>query len=85
MSFEEIQQFLLRIVGELPIGIAPAAIVFVDAPIRLAAEEAILQRHAAALAEELARRAQQRVDRYVKQARKGLERIRTGSGFAGIT
>ena len=79
---QKIGQRLQILIGKLPVGIAPLAVVLVERAVRLAAEQRILQRHAAALADQLARRAQQRVDRYVKQRGQELERVRIGHGFA---
>lgn len=60
---EKIDELVDAVVGELAIGVTPFAVVFVDAAVGLSAHRSILQRHAAALTDELLRAAEQGIDR----------------------
>ena len=67
MGGEEIQQLLQVSIYEFPVRVAPFAVFFVECAVRFPADIGILQRHSAALSEQLPRRAQQGIDGYVKQ------------------
>ena len=69
-------------VGIGPVRKAPFAVILVERSIRVAADERIIKRHAAALADQLARRAEQGVDRNVKKSGKQLQGFCVGDGFA---
>lgn len=56
-------------VGVFPIGVAPLAEVLVELAVRLSARGLVLERHPAALAHELVRRAQKRVYRHIEKLR----------------
>ncbi len=63
MRREEVYERLLRGVGESALRIAPFAVILIEGAVLLAADEAVLRKgHAAALAEELPRRAEKGVD-----------------------
>ena len=61
-------QTLYEEIDEPAIGIAPLAVVFVEASIRIPPQNAVLEGHAAALADQLSGRTQERVDGDVKEA-----------------
>ena len=77
-----VQQCLPALVNELAVGIAPLAVVLIQAAVRLPGGRFVLQRHPAALADEPAGRTQQRIDGNIKQPRKQLERFGIGLRFA---
>ena len=59
----EVDKLLFACVGEFSVGKAPFAVFFVEIAFGIAANHRVLgERHSAALANERARRAQQRVD-----------------------
>lgn len=60
---EKIDELVDAVIGKVAIGVAPFAVGFIDAAIGLAAHGSILQRHAAALTNELSRAAEQGIDR----------------------
>ena len=62
------QQFLKVRVDEFPVGITPLTVLLVEGAVRLSTDIGVLQRHAAALANQLPRRAQQGIDGDIKQA-----------------
>ena len=61
-----VDQIVHAAVGVGAVGVAPFAVVLVGGAILVVADDGILQRHAAALAHQLPRCAQQRVDRYIE-------------------
>lgn len=63
MVCEKIDELVDAVIGKEAIGVAPFAVGFIDAAVRLAAHGSILQRHAAALTNELSRAAEQSIDR----------------------
>ena len=65
-------------IGKFPVGIAPLAVVLIEAAVRLSAEDAVLQGHAAALAKQLPGAAQQRIDGHAEKRRQLLEGFRIG-------
>ena len=82
---EEVQQGILGLVGELPVGVAPLAVVFVEAPVLLPADRRIVgQRHPAALAIKCLRGAQQGVDGDAEFAGKDFEQFGVGLRQAGL-
>lgn len=78
----EVDELLLTGIRERAVGIAPFAVLLVEGAIRLPAGGGILQRHPAALADQLPRRAQQRVDGDIKQPGKLLQCLRIRRGLA---
>ena len=72
MLNEEIRQFLKACVCEFSFGVAPLAIFLVERAVRLFADGRIVERHTAALANQLPRGAQKRIDRNVKELRQQL-------------
>ena len=58
----EIYQLLLAGIRELAAGVAPLAVVLVERAVRLLAGSGVVERHPAALTNQLSGRAQQRVD-----------------------
>lgn len=85
MRYAKVNQLLLRGVFEGSVGIAPHAVVLVKGAVRLFTGDGIFKRHAAALADQLPRRAKKRIDRHVKERGKQLERFDIRRGFTGIT
>ena len=63
MVCEKIDELVDAVIGKVAIGVAPFAVGFIDAAVRLSAHRSILQRHAAALTDELLRAAEQGIDR----------------------
>ena len=61
-----VDQIVHAAVGVGAFGVAPFTVVLVGGAILVVADDGILQRHAAALAHQLPRCAQQRVDRYIE-------------------
>ena len=84
MLHAEVDELLQAGVLERTARVAPLAVVLVERAVRLAAENGVLQRHPAALTDELARRAQQCVDRNVKKLREQLQRLGIRRRFAGL-
>ena len=85
MADEEVQQGVLASVRKFTVCAAPLAVLLVQAPVRLPAQQpVVVQRHPAALADELPRRAQERVDGYVELARQEPERVRAGLRLARL-
>ena len=82
MRYARVNQLLFRGVFEGSVGIAPHAVVLVKGAVRLFTGDGIFKRHAAALADQLPRRAKQRIDRHVKECGKQLERFDIRRGFA---
>lgn len=82
MLHAEIDELLGTLVLEFAAGVAPFAVFLVERAVRLMARYGVLERHAAALADVLARRAEKRVDGYVKERGQALERFRVGERFA---
>ena len=78
----EVDQRVHGFVGERPVRIAPFAVFLVQRSVRLPADVFVLQGHAAALADQLPGRAQERVDRYIEQPGQQLQRVRIGNGFS---
>ena len=58
----EIDQLLLAGIGKFPVGVTPLAVFLVERAVGFPAEGGILQRHPAALTDQLPGRPQQRVD-----------------------
>ena len=85
MRQQKIQQRILALVSEGPLRIAPLAVILVERAVRFAAHVPVFERHAAALADELPRRAEQRVDRDVKKAREQLQRLGVRDCLAPFT
>ena len=54
-------------VGKLSIGVAPLAVVLIEAAVRFLTQDGILQWHSTALAHQPPRRTQQGVDGHVEQ------------------
>ena len=79
MRYAKVDQLLFRGVFEGSVGIAPHAVV--KGAVRLFTGDGIFKRHAAALADQLPRRAKQRIDRHVKERGKQLERFDIRRGF----
>lgn len=63
----EVDQLFLAGIGELAAGIAPFTVVLVEGAVGVFAGGGIVERHAAALADQLPWRAQQRVDGNVEK------------------
>ena len=63
----EVDQLFLAGIGELAAGIAPLTVVLVEGTVGVLAGGGIVERHSAALADKLPRRAQQRVDGNVEE------------------
>ena len=84
MRQQKIQQRILALVSEGPLRIAPLAVILIIAAVWLPAGDAVLQRHAAALADELPRRTQQRIDGYIEQCRKQLQGFGIRHRFTGF-
>ena len=84
MCHQIIQQGSFGGIGELAIGIAPLTIILVKGTIRPFAQGGIIQRHAAALADQSARAAQQGVDGDIKQLGQQFQSFGVGHGFAGF-
>ena len=82
MRHTEIDQLLLAGVGERAAGVAPLAVILVEGAVRLSAGCGVVERHSAALADQLARRAKQGVDRNIKKAGKQLQGFHIGRGVA---
>ena len=81
MLCTKIDQLFLTSIFELPVRIAPFTVLFIKIAIRLFADRRILQRHPAALADQLSRHSQKRVDRNIKHPRQQLECFRIGHGL----
>ena len=63
-------------IGVGAVGVAPFAVVLVQGAVAVAAEHIVaFERHAAALADKLPRRAEKRVDGHIEQSGKQLERF----------
>ena len=71
-------------VGIRSVGVAPFAVVRVGAAVLFAADNVLLQRHPAALADQRMRRIQQRIDRNTEQRRQQLECFRIRDSLAGF-
>lgn len=63
MFRQKIHQLFQRGIHKRPIGVAPFAVFLVEGPVGFPADGGVLQGHAAALADQLAGRTQQGVDR----------------------
>ena len=74
----DVNQVVHIAVGKRSVGIAPPAVVLIDRAVFFPAENRVLQRHPAALADQLPRRAEQGIDRHVEQAGKQLQRLGAG-------
>ena len=81
---EKFDQLILIRVDKTAVGIAPFAVVLVERSVRLAAERGVVERHAAALADQLARGAEKGVDGDIEQLREQLERFGIGDGLSGF-
>ena len=67
LLYEEIEQQIFALIGELAIGIAPFAVVLVERAVGFVTDERIVgERHTATLANQCLRRTQERVDRHVE-------------------
>ena len=84
MSNKKIRQLLNARVNKFSVGIAPPAVFLVEGAVRLSADGEVVKGHAAALADELSRRAQERVDGYIKQHGQQLQRFRVRESLAGL-
>ena len=82
MFHQKIGQFFYRSVNEFSLFVTPFAVFFVEFAVRFFTDARIVQRHAAALADQCARTAQQSVDRNVEKFRKQFHRIGVGHGIA---
>ena len=67
MGYAEVDQLFLAGIGELAAGIAPLTVVLVEGTVGVLAGGGIVERHSAALADQLSGRAQQRVDGNVEE------------------
>lgn len=81
----EIDQRIHALIRECAVRIAPLAVILVERAVRFAAHAPVFERHAAALADELPRRTEQRVDRDVKKAREQLQRLGVRDRLAPFT
>ena len=82
---QEVQEGVLALVGELAIGIAPFAVVLVEAAVVLAADHGVVgQGHATALTVKGLRRAQKGVDRYAEFTGQDLEQLGVGLRHARL-
>ena len=80
---QKVEQGVFAGVGEFPISIAPFAVILVERTVDFSADHRIVaKRHAAALAKELARGPEQRVDRNVEFLRKHFEHFGVWLCFA---
>ena len=77
----DVQQIVHAAVGIDSVGIAPFAVILVETAVVIPADDRVLQRHAAALADQAARLAEQRVDRHAEQPREQLQRLGIGHGL----
>lgn len=75
MRYANVNQLLFRGVFEGSVGIAPHAVVLVKGAVRLFTGDGIFKRHAAALADQLLRGTEKRVDGNVKKLRKQFQRV----------
>ena len=76
---QEVQEGVFGLVGEFAIGIAPLAVVFVEAAVVFAADHGVVgQGHATALTVKGLRRAQKGVDRYAEFTGQDLEQLGVG-------
>ena len=71
----EIDQLFLAGIGKFPVRVAPLAVFLVERAVGFPAEGGILQRHSAALTDQLPGRTQQRVDGNVVEFRQQLQRF----------
>ena len=74
-NVDKLVHIVIRIIT---VGIAPLAVILVEAAVDLLADKLVLKRHTAALTYQLSRRAQNRVDGHVEQLRQELQRFRVG-------
>ena len=82
---QKIEEDRLVVVNKLTVGIAPLAIIFVEFTAGFTADHGIFaERHSAALAEELARSAEQRVDGHVEFTGDDFEHFGIRLGFASF-
>ena len=80
---QKFQQLVHVFVGEFPVGIAPFAVLLIEAAVCLPDELAVVgEGHAAALADQPPGTAQQRVDGNVEQRGEAPQRIGVGQRFA---
>ena len=75
MVGQKARQLLHGLICEPPVRVAPPAVILVERAVRLAADGRVVQRHAAALAEQLPRRAQQRVAGDLKEAGEQIDAV----------
>ena len=69
MPYTDIDQVIHITVGICPVGIAPLAIIFVERTVLILTDNRIIQRHSAALADQLIRRSKQSVDGNIEKLR----------------
>lgn len=85
MRKQKVKERIFAGVNEFSVGIAPFAVIFVEGAVYFAADHRIVaERHAAALAKELARSAEQRVDGNVEFLRKYFEHFGIRLCFASF-
>ena len=76
---QEVQESVFGLVGEFAIGIAPLAVVFVEAAVVFAADHGVVgQGHATALTVKGLRGAQKGIDRDAEFTGKNFEQLRVG-------
>ena len=83
--YAEIDELLRAGIVKLAALVAPLAVFLIQGAVYLPAENAVLQRHPAALAEQLPGRTQQGVDGNVIKPGQQLQGFRVGSGFARLS
>ena len=82
MAEQKIEQSLLCLICKFTVCITPFAVILIQKAVLFPADAVIRKRHAAALADQLPRRAEKRIDRHVKERGKQLERFDIRRGFA---
>ena len=77
----EVDQLLLTVIFEFAVCIAPFAVILIERAVGFPAHGPVLERHAAALTDQLSRRTQQRIDRNIEHPGKQLERLHIRRGL----
>ena len=77
-SRQKVDQLCKVVVSKRPICIAPLAELFIAGAVRLAAHHGVVQRHSAALADQLSGRSQQGIDRNIEEHRELFQSVDAG-------
>lgn len=80
--YAEVDQLLRTFIFEFAAVIAPFAVFLIERTVGFFADCGIVERHSAALAEQLPRRAQQRVNRNIEEFGKQLQRFHIRCGLS---